>query len=77
MSPREVIAAYLAVLNQMQHQIDLEYDKMAGALVDRLSDAGIVMVPRKATDEIAMVDPRYPCRELWARMVETAEATKP
>lgn len=36
------------MLNQMQHSIDLEYDKMAGALIDRLSDAGIVMVPRLA-----------------------------
>lgn len=86
MTPREVIAAYLAVLNQMQHQIDLEYDKMAGALVDRLSDAGIVMVPRKATE--AMVEAgRKDCqddqshygdataRAVWNTMI--AEATKP
>lgn len=53
MTPREVIVAYLAVLNQMQHQIDLEYDKMAGALVDRLSDAGFVIVPRIAMPEMA------------------------
>lgn len=81
MTPREVIVSYLAVLNQMQHQIDLEYDKMAGALVDRLSDAGFVIVPRKATQAmLKAIQPGYAseyasAESHWDAMI--AEATKP
>jgi len=44
--PRDCIVGYLAALDQMRNQIDLEYGKMADALIDRLSDAGFLIMPR-------------------------------
>lgn len=72
MTPREVIIAYLAALNQIQHQIDLEYDKMAGALIDRLSDAGFVIVPRKATEAMHKAAQDHPVSEVVNGMIGLA-----
>lgn len=73
MSPREILTARFKAAGVS----DRVAAKSAVHMLLELKTSGFVVVPRSATDEIAMVDPRYPCRELWARMVETAEATKP